>query len=390
MLNSTTRETHLPEDNAARITIFDALAELLTGRSTENGVAVEELHDHVIRRLRMIVPRELYLKGEHAYFYEKLGACLQAGMLQQTSESPPRYTLGVARPQIMYPDRSIRDYDRGLEGALERLQADDAKLKGARFDVLELVPTYAEEPDGPQFRGLLASMRDLGFFEGSAIACGADGTVVDGRARVRAAQLAGLAPDSVRRVALPPPRDTPLFRALFALDINSHRLPEDARAAVQDGIAERSRPWDEIERDLILTRVWRLTPLRRYTAQLDVKRLRYRNDLSPKVQVTRDGTRVMLRSLLEAAGLASYKYDYLAPYVPTEKARTRFTPGRDAIFVTIADAIGGIGKMQKERRSKGLKIDAEWSEIRKWLSTISGSESPNGEDEPGESAGSPS
>jgi hypothetical protein len=89
----------------------------------------------------------------------------------------------------------------------------------------------------------------------------------------------------------------------------------------------------------------------------------------------------MLRSLLEAAGLASYKYELLVPYVPMEDARTPYTPGRTAIFVGVSDAIRGIRKMQRERRDRRLKVDPQWDQMRKWLITLSDGKVAEGEEE---------
>ena len=122
-----------------------------------------------------------------------------------------------------------------------------------------------------------------------------------------------------------------------------------------------------VEADLNRTRAWRSATPRRYVAQLDTRKLRYRATDQANIQVTKDRGRVMLRSLLEAAGLASYKYVLLTRYVASEEARTSYTPGRTAIFVDVSDAIVGIAAMQRDRRKKKLKVDPEWENIRRWL-----------------------
>jgi hypothetical protein len=59
------------------------------------------------------------------------------------------------------------------------------------------------------------------------------------------------------------------------------------------------------------------------------------------------------------------------PYVAREDARTPYVAGQRAIFVSVSDAIRGIREMQQERRAKRLKVDPEWDQMRKWLSTLS-------------------
>ena len=76
----------------------------------------------------------------------------------------------------------------------------------------------------------------------------------------------------------------------------------------------------------------------------------------------------MIRSLVEAAGLASYKIQTtLKGYLVEEKAQTAFSANRKAIFVDVDDAIRGIEAMMRDRRKKKLVIEKEWKDIRKWL-----------------------
>lgn len=367
MAKKTPVADELPADNAARITIYDALA--AAADSGEPGLREDELRRRVTGRLRVLVPRELHVVGEEAYLNEKISVCAEAGLLRRDGEL---IVLGDTRPQIAYPDGSIHEYAAGLQDAKERLEADDVKLRQSRFDVHQIVGSVADDPGSDAFQRLLASMRERGYVRQLPILESADGRVVDGRARLAAAAIVGV---TVERHQIPSRRDTPLHRALLVLDANCTRISEADREAVHHAVQQVARPWADIATDLEHTREWRLAEPRKYYAQLKVKKVRFRPEDQPKIQITTDGGRVMLRSLLEAAGLASYKYELLAPYVAMEDARTTFTPGRTAIFVGVSDAISGIATMQRERRKKKRKVDREWDDIRKWLIGIAGGSS---------------
>jgi hypothetical protein len=209
-------------------------------------------------------------------------------------------------------------------------------------------------------------MLEHGFLKHSPVLEGADGEVIDGRARVAAAARANL---PFVRHSLVARRDTPLQRALLVIDLNRARLsPEVVERAYAEIERRLGRPWSEVEADLEVTREWRRSvPRRTYKPTFDVRKVRYREGDEPKVQITRDGTRVMLRSLVEAAGLSNYKIKYLRDYVVQEEAQTKFSANRIAIFVRIDEAIEGIRRMQQDRRGRGLTLDKEWGDIRRWL-----------------------
>jgi hypothetical protein len=97
-----------------------------------------------------------------------------------------------------------------------------------------------------------------------------------------------------------------------------------------------------------------------------VKRVAYRPGDEAKIQVTSDD-KVMLRSLIEAAGLSNYKIDMLRDHVPFERARSVHSAGRKALFARAEDLIAGVATMQTERRAAKLKLDPEWDQIREWL-----------------------
>ncbi|HZT06558.1 MAG TPA: hypothetical protein VFC51_05970 [Chloroflexota bacterium] len=319
--------------------------------------------------------------GEEAYFRAKLAACIDSGLLMVVRQTPQRLALGTIAPRISYPDGSIRDYQAGLEAAKERLQADDERLRASRFNIHDFVPSVSERPQSLEFQRLVASMREHGFLEQHPVLLSADGSVIDGRARVRAAKTADI---QVKQATVPGRRDTALYRALLVLDANGTRLTEDVHTRACEAIAERTRAWNEIESDLELTRAWRLAPPRAYKAQFEVRKVRYRpDDAAAIIQVTKDGDKVMVRSLLEAAGLASYKYGTeLAPYVAREDARTPYTTGRAAVFVRVSDAITGIRAMQRDRRTKHLKVDPQWEHVRKWLVSFAARSSKTREESP--------
>jgi hypothetical protein len=351
----------LPLDNAARLVVFDAVAGVI------GGLDQEALHDRIIGRLRVLVPRELHVQGEREYMQSKIAVCLDSGILQPHATNPDFFVRGPETPIIRYPDGSIRSYTAGLEAARERLESVDTKLRSVNFDVLRHVRSIADNRRSPAYRNLVESMMEHGFLDQFRIICSASKEVVDGRARRAAATDAGIKLKPHNIVKLARRRDTPLCQALLVLDVNAQRLSEEDRIRVQTVIAERTgRDWRAIEDDLALTRDWRRAEPKDYDAKLTVECLPFRVDGEAKVQVTTDRTRVMLRSLMQEAGLASYNYTLLEPYVSTEHARTQFS-GRRAIFVKIADAIGGIEQMQRDRRRDNKKTDSGWDLMRQWL-----------------------
>ena len=91
---------------------------------------------------------------------------------------------------------------------------------------------------------------------------------------------------------------------------------------------------------------------------------------------------------MQQAGLADYNRDHIEPYVAKEEARTRYSGGRKAWFVNIADAIIGIENMQRERAERKLKVDPAWDDIGTWLVETFQSTSPPERD--GDAADPPS
>ena len=148
-------------------------------------------------------------------------------------------------PSVRYPGGEIRDYTPGLELARERLDGDNARLRAARFDVRTLIPSSADEPDGPEFQALLASMREHGFLKQFWIAAQDDDVVVDGRARTKAAALLGLKVEYVkygsdRERTAARRRDTPLNRVLIAVV----RQPRPTEAGDRSSSARSGRCGD--------------------------------------------------------------------------------------------------------------------------------------------------
>jgi hypothetical protein len=368
----------LPPDNAARLAIYDALF----GEEGTPGseVTPDELFEQVIGRLRILVPRELHNLGERTYVDEKIRACIDAGIITTRSDSG-RWLLVLSGqlPQVRYPDGDIHDYTPGLELARERLDGDNARLRAVGFDVRNLVPSIADEPDGPQFKALLESMREHGFLKQFPVVEHEDGCVVDGRARVRAAAILKINVVYLKLLTVKDKkaarrRDNPLNRVMVATHSNAERLATDHLEVVHEGVAAATRrSWAATAADLELTRGWRLSMPPEYSPVFDVEKLPYRPGDEPKVQVTSDA-KVMLRSLVETAGLASYKIDtQLAEYVTIEDVRTQFS-GRKAKFARADDLITGIAAMQRERRSAGRTLDPEWEQISTWLVKTFGSE----------------
>jgi hypothetical protein len=210
-------------------------------------------------------------------------------------------------------------------------------------------------------------MREHGYLEYFPILESNSGAVIDGVARVAAAAEADV---PVKRRTLPTRRDTPLQQALLVLHLNGDRLEEGEAEKVYEAIASRTgRTWLSVESDLALTREWRRAEPKDYDAKLDVDLVAFSAHDDPKVQVTTDGTRVMLRSVMREAGMPEYARDYLLPYVAWEEARTQYS-GKKAIFVRIADAVVGIERMQREREARKLKVDPAWEDVRAWLLTL--------------------
>jgi hypothetical protein len=76
----------------------------------------------------------------------------------------------------------------------------------------------------------------------------------------------------------------------------------------------------------------------------------------------------MVRSLVEAAGLASYKIKtQLGDHVSFEQARSAHSGGRKADFARAEDLVAGITAMQQERQEAKRNLDPAWDQIREWL-----------------------
>jgi hypothetical protein len=370
----------IPPDNASRVAIYDALHEY----ASENGELAstdDELFERVIGRLRVLVPRELHLAGERAYVEEKIRICVEVGLVSMSADNGRMLLAPTGKPpRVLYPDGEVRDYTPGLELARERLDGDNARLRTAGFDVRRFLPSVADDPDGPAFQGLLASMREHGFLKQFSLVRYDDDVVVDGRARLRAAALLGLDVEylkygSEREQKVARRRDTPLNRVLIAVHGNLGRLSPDAVHTVYEQVSTVThRAWDETALDLALTDVWRRSNAPEYSPVFDVKKLPFRDGDEAKIQVTPDN-KVMLRSLVEAGGLSNYKIKILHEYVPSERARTAQSGGPKAVFARAEDLISGIAQMQQERRATKLKVDPEWEQIRCWLVSTFGSAS---------------
>jgi hypothetical protein len=360
------------------------------GDPAPGALTDHQLFERVIGRLRVLVPRELHVAGERSYFEAKLDACVQAGMLSTGSENGQRLVRLIGTPPLnRYPDGVLRDYEPGLELARERLDADNARLRSRGFDVRTLVPSAADDVNGPVFKGLLASMAEHGFLKQFPVVRYHDDAVVDGRARLRAAAMLGLDVEylrygSDRDRTFARRRDTPLNRVMLALQANLARLTEETVQGVHEQVAAiTGRPWNDTAADLDLTARWRLSVPPEYSPRFDVRKLAFRDGDEAKVQVTADD-KVMLRSLLEAGGLSNYKIAVLRDYVPFERARSAHSAGRKAVFARAQDLIAGIAAMQHERLAAKLKLDPEWEQIRQWLIRMLGpdggeSDSPDGE-----------
>jgi hypothetical protein len=365
----------LPLDNGSRLAIFDVVHDLAGGDESAD-VRREDLVERVLPRLRVLVPRELHLEGERAYLEDKIQACIDEGIIRLSGDGGDRsLALTGMTPRIRYPDGELRDYSPGLELARERLDADNVRLRTAGFDVRRFIPTIADDPEGPQFQALLASMREHGFLKQFPLLRHEDGSVVDGRARIRAAEMLGLEVEDLKYGSVERDRnaarrrDTPLNRVLLALHCNAARLEDQIWEEVREQVSTvTGRPWAATLADLTVTQLWRRAVPKDYSPRLEVRRLAYREDGEAKIQVTADN-RVMLRSLLEAAGLAGYKIKVLENYVHFERARTNYSGGRKAVFARAEDLISGIETMKADRAGKKLKLDPEWDQILTWLLT---------------------
>jgi hypothetical protein len=372
-MQETAQIQDLPRDNASRLAIYDVIYQLAEATGTP-GITDDELFERAIGRLRVLVPRELHFTGDRAYVGEKIDVLVQAGIIAVDSTDGRRLLTLTGRPPLVrYPDGEVRDYPAGLEPARERLDRDNARLRAVGFDVREFIPSIADDPDGASFQALLASMREHGFMKQFPIVQYEDGAFVDGRARDRAAALLDLkveylkyGSDKARKAANR--RNTPLNRVLAAVDSNVGRLTSDIVDAVHKRVAHvTDRAWEETAADLALTQDWRKAMTAEYTPWFDVTKRPYRKGDEPKIQVTAD-RKVMVRSLVEAGGLASYKIQsQLSAHVPFEQARSHFSGGRKADFARAEDLIAGIEAMQQERQAANRKTDPEWEQIRDWL-----------------------
>lgn len=379
-VTQTEKAVDLPADNASRLAIFDAFHQE-PGPGGPRPLTELEVFERVIGRLRVLVPRELHLVGEAEYVHAKLEACAEAGLIAMGSlEGDSIIALTGQAPLVRYPDGEHRAYTPGLELARERLDGDNARLRAAGFDVRTLVPSCADEPHGSEFQALLASMREHGFLRQFWIAALTDDVIVDGRARKRAAEILNLEVEYVQyrsdreRTAVRR-RDTPLNRVMLAIQSNLARLSADTIQGAHEGVAKITRrAWEETAADLKLTAEWRRSMPAEYSPHFDVTKLPFRAGSEAKIQVTADD-KVMVRSLIEAAGLSNYKLDLLKDYVPFERARSVHSAGRKAVFARADDLISGIATMQQERRTANRKIDPEWDEVRDWLITTFASSS---------------
>jgi hypothetical protein len=367
---ATNKKLELPTDNGARIAIYDAMCELMgSPGATTRTVSNDILFDRVIGRLRILVPRELHLAGEHFYFDEKLQACVDAGIVRRSAGG---VELGGEVPFVQYPDGRVRSYTAGLEAARSRLERADASLRRANFDPLKLVPSVSDARRSGAFRELVESMREHGFLKQFPIVRGADGSVVDGRARIAAAEVAGVKVFELSVDDRPPNRlDTPLHRVVLLLAVNANRISDDDRSALRQAVVDKAgRSWADIESDLVLTREWRRATPRQYVARFHVEEVPFRlGEPGPVIPVTTDDgkMRVGLRTLVEAAGMAGYKIGTeLRGYYVEELARTQLKSA-PAIFAEIGDAIDGIGRMQRDRRAAKRKLDPGWETVRQWL-----------------------
>jgi hypothetical protein len=236
------------------------------------------------------------------------------------------------------------------------------------LNVRKIIPSIADKPKAQEFQALLASMREHGFMSQFPIVEYDDGAVVDGVARRQAAAVLKLNVEYVKDRAAATRRDTPLNRVLIAVDSNAGRLAGEVIDSVYENVAKITRrSWDETAADLALSAEWRRSVPVQYYPWFEVTKLPYRDGDEPQIQVTPDN-KVMVRSLVEAGGLAAYKIDkQLSGYVPLEKARSKYSTGPKAQFARAEDLITGIDAMVQERRGTRRKADPEWDQIHDWL-----------------------
>lgn len=372
-MQETKKVEDLPPDNGSRLAIYDTIYEHAEATGTPE-ISESELFEKVIGRLRVLVPRELHIMGDQAYFSEKVDACLSAGIVAAIPGSGQKLlALTDTPPRVIYPDGTVRDYPAGLEFARERLDRDNMRLRGSGFDIRKSIPSIADDPQGAPFQALLASMREHGFMKQFPVIKYDDGVIVDGLARQQAADVLQLDVEYLKYWSdkdrkFVQRRDTPLNRVLVAIHSNADRLSSDIVDAVHRRVAEITlRSWDDTAADLALTREWRKCVPVAYTPWFDVKRYAYRKGDEPKIQVTADH-KVMVRSLVEAGGLASYKIKtQLSEHVPFEQARSAHSGGRKADFARAEDLEAGIAAMQRERQAANRNLDPAWEQIRAWL-----------------------
>lgn len=358
----------LPPDNATRIAIFDVMHDART--EGHDSLTVDELRERVLPRLRILVPRELHVAGDVLYVNEKVKACIDDRILVLRGDE--RLGLTDLMPRVRYPNDEIRDYTPGLEPARERLDADNARLREAHFDVRDHIPSTTQYPEA--FEALVQSMREHGYLKHFPLVELADGSVLDGRARRAAAAQAGV---EIKRYEWPSPRDrdfarrrdTPLSRLLLVRDQNASRLRRDDRESVLQTVAKLTgREWSDVASDLQRTHPWRSTTSRGYRPVFASRLERFRPDGQPRVHVTKTGDKVMVRSLIQAAGLAPYRLNWIKAYVPLERGKSDLPgagPGAD--FAPASVLLEGIENMLKDRRKTKAKIDLEWLEICDWL-----------------------
>jgi hypothetical protein len=369
-----TAPSELEPDNSTRLAIFDAVSD--AAKEGHTALTVDELFERVIGRLRLLVPRELHIAGERAYLEDKVGVCVNAGLLTRGAQADDQVALAPdAQSWIRYPDYSIRRYPHGLIAARERLDVVNNALRTRAFDVVRHVPHHS--PSSPEFRALVCSMREHGFLKQFAIFRYPDGKYVDGVARVQAAKKAEVDVKWLELEKMGDPeatrarrRDTPLNRVLLALDSNATRLTEEDRQRVHDAVtAAAGRSWADIEADLILTRAWRQATARSYVPTFETtKKLPFESGGIPQILITHDH-KVHVTSLLRAVGLAKHKFDKeLKDWVHHERARVP-GEGPPATFARVTDMIDGIEAMVAERRAQRRKISPEWNVSLDWLRT---------------------
>lgn len=371
---STTMEptmTDLPPDNATRLAIYDAMHDGDTVNGASLTFTEDQLFERVIPRLRMLVPRELHISGEREYLAEKISILVEDDLLLSQPEGDGRVTLRLSGqpPKIRRPDGTIGEYSYGLEPARERIDRDNAALRAKAFDVHDYIPSIKDDPDSPEFLALLASMEEHGFLRQFWLAETPDGTIVDGRARQLAAKILKLKAPIVsypqgREKEAARRRDSPLNRIAVAIDSNRARLDQATIDRVHNEVcAVTGRQWEETARDLDITRAWRKILPKDYVPMLEVTTLPFGD---ADVHLTSDG-RVMLRSLVVAAGFAPHKYDELKKHVPLEMARTKQS-AKKAFFAKAEDIVSGIEDLQKaDSKKKNPRNEPQWDRMKEWL-----------------------